>query len=175
MKHDYPTSTVTFLFTDIQGSTRLWQEKPEAMSVAHARYLRSLLHTGLRSLWERWNAFAPEAMRIHELWPSFASECILIDELTAVNTTHWKFAEGTRGAATGFTEAVGFSLISKSKIKKSWREYWVGSSTVLQSLARFAFFSTVGHHTTIGMGQCRPLPPLNSSTRNRLRQVYVHK
>lgn len=128
-----------------------------------------------RSLWERWNAFAPEAMRIHELWPSFASECILIDELTAVNTTHWKFAEGTRGAATGFTGAVGFSLISKSKIKKSWREYWVGSSTVLQSLARFAFFSGVGHHTTIGMGQCRPLPPLNSSTRNRLRQVYVHK
>lgn len=33
-----PTGTVTFLFTDIEGSTRLWQETPEAMSVAHARH-----------------------------------------------------------------------------------------------------------------------------------------
>ena len=33
-----PTGTVTFLFTDIEGSTRLWQEQPEAMSVAHARH-----------------------------------------------------------------------------------------------------------------------------------------
>jgi predicted ATPase/class 3 adenylate cyclase len=33
-----PTGTVTFLFTDIEGSTRLWQEKSEAMSVAHARH-----------------------------------------------------------------------------------------------------------------------------------------
>ena len=32
-----PSGTVTFLLTDIEGSTRLWQEKPEAMSVAHAR------------------------------------------------------------------------------------------------------------------------------------------
>jgi len=33
-----PTGTVTFLFTDIEGSTRLWQEEPEAMAVAHARH-----------------------------------------------------------------------------------------------------------------------------------------
>jgi predicted ATPase/class 3 adenylate cyclase len=33
-----PTGTVTFLFTDIEGSTRLWQEKPQAMSVSHARH-----------------------------------------------------------------------------------------------------------------------------------------
>ncbi len=35
---NHPTGTVTFLFTDIQGSTRLWQEKPGAMSVAHSRH-----------------------------------------------------------------------------------------------------------------------------------------
>ena len=34
----YPTGTVTFLFTDIEGSTRLWQEKPEAMAISHARH-----------------------------------------------------------------------------------------------------------------------------------------
>ena len=33
-----PSGTVTFLFTDIEGSTRLWQENPEAMSVAHAQH-----------------------------------------------------------------------------------------------------------------------------------------
>ena len=29
--HDLPTGTVTFLFTDIESSTRLWDEHPEAM------------------------------------------------------------------------------------------------------------------------------------------------
>jgi predicted ATPase/class 3 adenylate cyclase len=33
-----PSGTVTFLITDIEGSTRLWQEMPEAMSIAHARH-----------------------------------------------------------------------------------------------------------------------------------------
>ena len=33
-----PTGTVTFLFTDIEGSTRLWEERPEAMGEALARH-----------------------------------------------------------------------------------------------------------------------------------------
>jgi class 3 adenylate cyclase len=28
---ELPSGTVTFLFTDLEGSTRLWQEQPEAM------------------------------------------------------------------------------------------------------------------------------------------------
>src|SRR5689334_10620154 len=35
---DLPTGTVAFLFTDIEGSTRLWQEQPEAMRPALARH-----------------------------------------------------------------------------------------------------------------------------------------
>jgi len=35
---DLPTGTITFLFTDIEGSTRLWEEHPEAMRVALARH-----------------------------------------------------------------------------------------------------------------------------------------
>ena len=33
-----PTGTVTFLFTDLEASTRLWEEHPEAMKAALARH-----------------------------------------------------------------------------------------------------------------------------------------
>jgi len=33
-----PTGTVTFLFTDIEGSTKLWERHPEAMRTALARH-----------------------------------------------------------------------------------------------------------------------------------------
>src|ERR671932_485259 len=33
-----PTGTVTFLFTDIEGSTALWEQHPEAMRTALARH-----------------------------------------------------------------------------------------------------------------------------------------
>ncbi len=36
--HTPPSGTVTFLFTDIEGSTRLWQEQPQAMAIAQARH-----------------------------------------------------------------------------------------------------------------------------------------
>ena len=35
---ELPSGTVTFLFTDLEGSTRLWEEHPEAMSEALARH-----------------------------------------------------------------------------------------------------------------------------------------
>jgi len=35
---ELPTGTVTFLFTDLEGSTRLWEEHPEAMRPALARH-----------------------------------------------------------------------------------------------------------------------------------------
>ncbi|HEY3079371.1 MAG TPA: tetratricopeptide repeat protein [Chloroflexota bacterium] len=39
---DLPTGTVTFLFTDIVGSTRLWEERPEAMRLAVERHFAVL-------------------------------------------------------------------------------------------------------------------------------------
>ena len=38
MKPDLPTGTVTFLFTDIEGSTKLWQQYPDAMPNALAHH-----------------------------------------------------------------------------------------------------------------------------------------
>jgi class 3 adenylate cyclase len=35
---ELPWGTVTFLFTDIEGSTRLWEAYPEAMRSALARH-----------------------------------------------------------------------------------------------------------------------------------------
>ena len=43
-----PFGTVTFLFTDIENSTRLWQDQPEAMSIAHARH-DEILHEAIES------------------------------------------------------------------------------------------------------------------------------
>src|SRR5262245_32468690 len=38
MSDQLPTGTVTFLFTDLEGSTRLWEQYPEAMKDALARH-----------------------------------------------------------------------------------------------------------------------------------------
>ena len=91
------------------------------------------------------------------MWPEFAEDCILVNELTSVNTVHWEFAEGTHGAATGFTGTVGFTLLPKTKIHEKWQPYWEGADVVLQSLARYSFYSGVGHHSTVGMGQAKAL------------------
>ena len=43
---DRPTGTVAFLFTDVEGSTRLWDRHPEEMAVAvesHDRILRTTI------------------------------------------------------------------------------------------------------------------------------------
>ena len=35
---ELPSGTVTFLFTDLEGSTRLWDQEPEVMRLALARH-----------------------------------------------------------------------------------------------------------------------------------------
>src|SRR5215207_6211081 len=43
-----PTGTLTFMFTDIEGSTRMWERSPEAMSEALARHDR-ILHSAIEA------------------------------------------------------------------------------------------------------------------------------
>ncbi|MBN1876458.1 MAG: tetratricopeptide repeat protein [Anaerolineae bacterium] len=43
-----PTGTITFLFTDIQGSVALWDQKPQAMKIAIAKH-HALLRQGIES------------------------------------------------------------------------------------------------------------------------------
>ncbi|MGQ0604637.1 MAG: adenylate/guanylate cyclase domain-containing protein, partial [Anaerolineales bacterium] len=38
MNSDLPSGTVTFLYTDIEGSTPLWEREPEQMRAALARH-----------------------------------------------------------------------------------------------------------------------------------------
>jgi len=45
MKNHLPTGTVTFVFTDIEGSTELWERFPEAMPEALARHDRIVRDT----------------------------------------------------------------------------------------------------------------------------------
>ena len=46
-----PSGTVTFLFTDIEGSTALWERDRMAMAVRRLRMLRS--STGRGETWDR--------------------------------------------------------------------------------------------------------------------------
>src|SRR5690242_2331726 len=43
---ELPTGTITFLFTDIEGSTKLWEQHPEAMRSALVRH-DALLHAAI--------------------------------------------------------------------------------------------------------------------------------
>jgi class 3 adenylate cyclase len=43
---ELPSGTMTFLFTDVEGSTALWEQAPEAMRAAFARH-DTLLRTAI--------------------------------------------------------------------------------------------------------------------------------
>ena len=49
---DFPSGTVTFLFTDIEGSTALWERDRQAMAAAVERHL-ALLDAAIHGSWRR--------------------------------------------------------------------------------------------------------------------------
>jgi len=48
MTKHFPSGTVSFLFTDLEDSTRLWQEQPKAMSAAHSLH-DQILHEAVET------------------------------------------------------------------------------------------------------------------------------
>jgi len=48
MNPKLPSGMVTFLFTDIENSTRLWERHPQEMQIAHARH-NEILRTAIEA------------------------------------------------------------------------------------------------------------------------------
>lgn len=150
------------LIQELDGHSRLRQARlefnsPTAFRVGQADLPLPLPGSVFRSYWQKWNAYAPASLQIHEDWPAFAAQCITISELTGVNSEQWRFAEGSHGAATGFAGTVSFNLLPQHQCAE-WKEQWVDAAPLMQTLARFAFYCGTGHHTTVGLGQTRLLP-----------------
>jgi CRISPR-associated endoribonuclease Cas6 len=110
-----------------------------------------------RSLWQRWNFYAPEALQIDDLWPKFAEQCIVVSDFR-LRSLKVRFKKGEKGAATGCTGQVTYRLLEAHRCGE-YEPFRPGAELVLQTLAEFALYSGVGHHTTVGLGQSRRLLP----------------
>ncbi len=80
-----PTGTVTFLFTDIDGSTRLWEEHPEAMKAGLARHDEILLtaietHSGMLVKQTGDGVFAVFEQSRHAVGAALAAQQALISQ-----------------------------------------------------------------------------------------------
>ena len=106
-----------------------------------------------RSLWWRWNAFAPEELHIDTLWPDFASNCIVVSDFS-LRSMKVVFKQGEKGAATGATGQATYRLL-RPKHGPEFAPFYIGADQVLGNLAGFAMYCGVGHHTAIGLGQTR--------------------
>jgi class 3 adenylate cyclase len=79
---ELPTGTVTFLFTDLEGSTRLWEQHPEAMREALARH-DELLREAVESRAVPEEDFAAAWQRGHNLGFD-ATIALALDEAAAI-------------------------------------------------------------------------------------------
>ena len=88
-----PTGVVTFLLTDIEGSTRLWEREPEAMREALARhdalmlgYVRRLDGHVVKSKGEGDSVFAVFRHARHAVAAALILQCALADERWATSS-----------------------------------------------------------------------------------------
>lgn len=106
-----------------------------------------------RSLWWRWNAFAPPELHIDPLWPQFAANCLVVSDY-CLRAQKVQFKGGAKGAATGATGQATYRLLPE-RHSGDFAVFREGADQVLRTLAAFALYAGVGHHTTIGLGQTR--------------------
>jgi class 3 adenylate cyclase len=63
----HPSGTVTFLFTDIKGSTQLWEKYPEAMNASLAKH-DSILKKAIES--NHGHIIKSTGDGVHAVWDS---------------------------------------------------------------------------------------------------------
>ena len=89
-----PTGTVTFLFTDIEGSTRLWEDHPEAMGAMLGRH-DALLRAAIRS--HRGQVFKTVGDAFHAAFPTASGALsAAVDAQRALDAEPWTVPEGLR-------------------------------------------------------------------------------
>ncbi len=91
------------------------------------------------SLLDRWNAFAPIAFPAEAR--RYAAECLTLGHFEIKNRT----VNVAGGVQNGLVGHVNFNTTSYDR-------YWM---SLMQTLARFSYYSGVGVKTAMGMGQCR--------------------
>jgi len=109
-----------------------------------------------RNLLHSWNAFSPKVFAIEDDWLYFAKNAIVVNRIDELKTERISLAGGQRGAVTGFTGCVEYSLISKKKLSRLFQDYYSQGASIFNTLSAFSFFCGVGARTTIGMGQTIP-------------------
>ncbi|NUM45126.1 MAG: CRISPR system precrRNA processing endoribonuclease RAMP protein Cas6 [Anaerolineales bacterium] len=106
-----------------------------------------------KSLYQRWNSFAPERLHLDPLWPDFARRCLVVSDFS-LRSMKVAFQNGQKGAATGATGRATYRLLPEKHCGE-FAAFRPGAANVLRTLAGFALYAGVGHHTTIGLGQTR--------------------
>ena len=106
-----------------------------------------------KSLYNKWNSFAPERFRLDPLWPDFAKRCIVVSDFS-LRSMKVEFLNGQKGAVTGATGRATYRLLPEKHCGE-FAPFREGAANVLRTLAGFALYAGVGHHTTIGLGQTR--------------------
>lgn len=106
-----------------------------------------------KSLYHQWNHFAPERLQLDPLWPDFAKRCIVVSDF-CLRSLKMEFLNGQKGAVTGATGRATYRLLPEKHCGE-FAPFRNVAGNVFRTLAGFALYAGVGHHTTIGLGQTR--------------------
>lgn len=110
----------------------------------------------LKSYYDSWNAFSPVDLAIDCRWLEFAQQTVVLNRIHKLKTERWVFAGGERGAITGFTGEVEYSLLPPDKTPSEFRDFYLVGAAIFRTLCAYSFYCGTGYHTTIGLGQTFP-------------------
>ncbi len=102
-----------------------------------------------------WLAYS--GMEIDKAFGEFVEDYLAVNELHIRSERVQFSSKETQRAATSFVGQVRYAIL-RNKGKGQFGPIWEHYSNIARMLAAFSFYCGTGHHTTIGMGQTRPLP-----------------